>query len=199
MANTTNIQHLCAECGYNPDGFCRKTNLPAHAAQYACNEFKTREQVLAIFEEWKKRKLDREETRLNFLLTALEISATSTQQIMEYFDSLFTDHMVERDWRRERKQAANEIRKCAARMRNLFQQTYMVDQLNVMTGHGEREFDCAAWDSHEMDGRMAVLKLLYDLDRCWQDPSKDKEIIDHYKRMPSVGAFEPRDFNHFDR
>lgn len=118
---------------------------------------------------------------------------------MEYFDSLFTDHMVERDWRRERKKAARDIRQAAERMRSIFQHTFMVDQMQVMTGHGEREFDCAAWDSHEADGRMATLKLLYDLDRCWQDPERDKEILDHYKGMPSVGAFAPQDFKHFDK
>jgi hypothetical protein len=153
----------------------------------------------AHIEAQKEKRLQHNELRFNFLLTALEISATSTQQIMEYFDSLFTDHMVERDWRRERKKAANDIRQAAERMRSIFQHTFMEDQMNVMTGHGEREFDCAAFDNHEADGRMATLKLLYDLDRCWQDPERDKEILDHYKSMTSVGAFEQRDFNHFDR
>ena len=199
MASTTNLKHTCGECTFRNHTYCVKSRMNVRPAQYACAYFMTDEEYKAEREAAKEAAYKKNEMRFNFLLTALEISATSTQQIMEYFDSLFTDHMVERDWRRERKQAANEIRKCAARMRNLFQQTYMVDQMNVMTGHGEREFDCTAWDSHEMDGRMAVLKLLYDLDRCWQDPSKDKEIIDHYKSMPSIGAFEQMDFNHFDR
>lgn len=199
MANTTNLQHTCGECTFRNHNYCVKSRLNVRPGQYACNKFMTDEEYKAERERAKEAALKKNELRLNFMLTALEISATSTQQIMEYFDSLFVDHMVERDWRRERKRAAKDIRHAAERMRSIFQHTFMVDQMNVMTGHGEREFDITAYDSHEQDGRMATLKLLYDLDRCWQDPERDKQVIDLYKTMPSLGAFEQMDFNHFDR
>lgn len=199
MANTTDLQHTCGECTFRNHTYCVKSRLNVRPGQYACAAFMTDAEYKAEREAAKEKALQKNELRFNFLLTALEISATSTQQIMEYFDSLFTDHMVERDWRRERKKAAKDIRQAAERMRSIFQHTFMVDQMQVMTGHGEREFDCTAFDNHEADGRMATLKLLYDLDRCWQDPERDKEILDHYRSMSSVGAFEQRDFNHFDK
>lgn len=199
MANTTNLQHTCGECTFRNHTYCVKSRLNVRPGQYACAAFMTDEQYKAHREAEANERWKKKEINMNFKLTGIEIFATATQQLMEFFDSDFTDYMVERDWRRERKQAANEIRKCAARMRSIFQQTFMVDQMQVMTGHGERPFDCTALDSHEADGRMAVLKMLYDLDRCWQDPEKDKQVLDLYKSMPSIGAFEERDYRHFDR
>lgn len=138
MANTTNLQYTCGECTFRNHTYCVKSRLNVRPGQYACAAFMTDAEYKAHREEQKEKAMQKQELRFNFLLTALEISATSTQQIMEYFDSLFTDHMVERDWRRERKKAARDIRQAAERMRSIFQHTFMVDQMQVMTGHGER-------------------------------------------------------------
>lgn len=197
MANTTDTKHLCAECGYNPDGFCRKTNLPAHASRYACNEFKTREQLMAEFEEWRKRKLDREETRLNFILTAIYISAASTQQLLEYFDKQFQDRKAESDWRFKRAQAASEIIKAAERIRNLYQHNFMHDQTRLMTAHGSQPFDWKAYDNHEDDARLWSLKLLYDLDRCWQNEDLEQQTLQMYIDLPDNGIFDQKDYRHF--
>lgn len=119
--------------------------------------------------------------------------------IMEYFDSLFQDKMVERNWRQQRKKAARDIVQCAERMRSLFQHTFMVDQMNVMTGHGEREFDVKAYDAHEEDAANWTLKLFYDLDRCWQMPERDEQVLNLYKSMPDNETFTPQDYKHFSK
>lgn len=200
MANTTDTRHTCGECTFFNHGYCVKTRMAGTPQfQYACPKFMTDEEYKAERERAASEAERKNEIRFNFILTALEISATSTQMIMEYFDSLFQDKMVERNWRQQRKKAAKDIVQCAERMRSLYHHTFMVDQMNVMTGHGEREFDVNAFDSHEEDARNWALKLFYDLDRCWQDSGKDKQVIDLYKSMQSIGAFEQRDFNHFDR
>ena len=199
MANTTNLRHTCGECTFRNHNYCVKSRLNVRPAQYACNKFMTDAEYIAERERSNNERMAKNEIRFNFLLTALEIAATSTQQIMEYFDSLFADHMVERNWRFERKKAAKDIRQAAEKMRSIFQHTFMVDQMNVMTGHGQREFDCKAYDSHEADARMWTLKLLYDLDRCWQAEERDEQVLQLYKSMPDNQSFEPQDYNHFAR
>lgn len=199
MANTTDTRHTCSQCTFFNHGYCAKLRMRVPKIQYACDRFMTDAEYIAEREKVKNEQMEKNERRFNFLLTALEISATSTQMIMEYFDSLFQDHMIERKWRFDRKKAAKDIRAAAERMRQVFQHSFMQDQMNVMTGHGEREFDVTAYDNHEGDAAMWTLKLLYDLDRCWQLPEHDKIILDTYKNMPDNQSFIEQDYRHFTR
>lgn len=199
MANTTDTRHTCAECTFFNHGYCVKTRLKTPKVTYACAKFMTDEEYKAERDRIASEAERRNEVRFNFILTALEISATSTQMIMEYFDSLFQDKMVERNWRQQRKKAARDIVQCAERMRSLFQHTFMVDQMNVMTGHGEREFDVKAYDAHEEDAANWTLKLFYDLDRCWQMPERDEQVLNLYKGMPDNETFTQADYNHFNQ
>lgn len=200
MANTTNTRHKCGECTFFNHGYCVKTRLNnTPRFQYACDKFMTDAEYQAERERIASERERKNEIRFNFILTALEISATTTQMIMEYFDSLFQDHMVERNWRQARKKAAKDIVACAERMRSIHQHSFMVDQMNVMTGRGEREFDVQAYDRHEEDAKMWALKLFYDLDRCWQQPDRDEQVLELYKSMPDGETFTPQDYRHFSR
>lgn len=199
MANTTNLQHTCGECTFRNHNYCVLSRLNVRPGQYACNKFMTDAEYEAEREKRNSELMARNERRLNFILTALEIAATSTQQIMEHFDNLFADQMVERNWRFERKRAAKDIRALAERMRSIYQATFMQDHMTAMTSHGKRPFDVEAFDSHERDGRNFALKLFYDLDRCWKDDEKDKAVIDLYKSFPDNECFLQQDYNHFAR
>ena len=197
MANTTNLRHICQECGFCDKGFCCKINQAIYPTQYACHRFKTPKELAAEVEQRKKEILDREETRLNFILTALYISATSTQMLLEYFDAQFGDAKVERNWRFARKRAANDITDAANRMRTIFQHTFMDDQTKVMTAQGTKPFDAKAYDNHEADARGWALNLLYHLDRCWQDDDAELKVLDYYKALPDNGIFDRKDYEHF--
>lgn len=197
MAKKVDIRTTCKDCAFFNNDFCVKKNAATRAILYACDKFQTLAEVQAEYERRKKELMDREENRLNFILTALYISATSTQMLMEYFDSQFADAQVERNWRFSRKRAANEIRKAAESMRRNFQHTFMDDQTKVMTEHGTKAFDCESYDTHEQDARGWTLKLLYDLDRCWQDDSAEQYILDVYRQMPDNGMFDRKDYEHF--
>lgn len=199
MANTTNTRHTCGECTFYNHGYCTKNRLQYPRYQYACERFMTDEEYKAERERVNNERMERNETRLNFLLTALEVSATTTQHLMEYFDSIFQDHMVERKWRQARKKAANDIRQCAERMRTLYQYSFMQDQNTVHTKRGTQAYDVAAYEMHEDDARLAALKLLYDVDRCWQFPERDRQILECYKAMPDNGSFDEIDYRHFTR
>lgn len=133
MANTTNLKRTCADCTFRSHDYCIKTKNKVRPIQYACNKHMTDEEWKAEKECMANERIERNEMRLNFMLTALAISATSTQMIMEYFDSLFADHMVERNWRFARKKAAKDIRATAEKMRSLYQHSFMVDQTTVFT------------------------------------------------------------------
>jgi hypothetical protein len=197
MGKGINTRHTCKDCAFFNNGLCVKRNTATRAIYYACDKFKTFKEMAEEVERRKKEMLDREETRLNFLLTALYISATSTQILMEYFDAQFSDAKVERNWRFSRKRAANEITDAANRMRNLYQHTFMEDQTKVMTAHGTKAFDAQAYDYHEADARGWALNLLYHLDRCWQDDDAELQVLDYYKAMPDNGIFDKKDYDHF--
>ena len=200
MANTTNTQHTCQECTFRNHNYCVKSRLNVRPSQYACAKFMTDEEYLAERGAAKNARMARNEVRLNFMLTALEISATTTVQIMEYFDSLFEDHMVERDWRFARKKAAKDIRKAAEKMRQLYQASFMKDLQQTMTDKETHKiWDGKKYDLHEGDGRRWALRLFYELDRCWQDPVAEQKVLDCYLSMPDNGTFDECDYRHFNR
>ena len=148
MASTTNTRHTCQECGHCDHGLCRKSGLMTRLTQYACNLFKTREEVLSERKARNQARLRKEEERLNFILTALYIQSTATMQLLEYFDAQFIDRKTESDWRFARKKAANDIVKAVEGIRKTYQHNFMQDQMSVMTGHGTRAFDAEAYDNH---------------------------------------------------
>lgn len=198
MAKKVDIRCTCKDCAFFKDGgFCVKKNTWSRAIYYACDSFQTPEQIQELIEKRKKERLEREEIRLNFLLTSLYISATSTQMLLEYFDAQFGGAKVESDWRFSRKRAAKDITEAANRMRTLYHHTFMQDQTKVMTAHGTKSFDCEAYDNHESDARLWALYLLYHLDRCWQNDDAEKLLLETYKALPDNGIFDRKDYEHF--
>lgn len=146
MANTTNTRHTCQECGHCHMGLCTKSNQAVRATQYACHRFQTLTQIKEEREARLQARLRKEEQRLNFILTALYISTTSSMQLLEYFDAQFQDRKAESNWRFARKRAANEIDRAVQRIRDIYQHSFMVDQTQVMTKHGKEAFDVEAYD-----------------------------------------------------
>ena len=201
MANTTNTRNTCEQCGFFAPELlmCKKANVAARPKNYACNNFKTREQLIAEYEAKRAEWMKKEEHRLNFLLTGLYIQSTATMQMLEYFDTQFTDRKAESDWRFSRKRAANEINRCVPRIRDIYQHTFMEDQTQVMTDHGRRNFDAQSYDNHEDDARRWNKLLLHHMETSWQDDGKEAEILKFYESLPRVGIFEKKDYDHFIR
>lgn len=197
MANTTNTQHTCMECGHCQMGLCTKSNQAVHATQYACHRFQTLTQIKEEREARLQTRLRKEEQRLNFILTALYISTTASMQLLEYFDAQFQDRKAESNWRFARKRAANEIDRAVQRIRDLYQHNFMVDQTQVMTNHGKEAFDANAYDSHEDDARRWNKLLLHHMESSWQDEATEAQILSFYESLPHVGIFEQKDFRHF--
>ena len=201
MANTTNTRNTCEQCGFFAPELlmCKKANVAARPKNYACNNFKTREQLIAEYEAKRAEWMKKEEHRLNFLLTGLYIQSTATMQMLEYFDTQFTDRKAESDWRFSRKRAANEINRCVQRIRDIYQHTFMEDQTQVMTDHGRRNFDAQSYDNHEDDARRWNKLLLHHMETSWQDDSKEAQILAYYESLPRIGIFEKKDYDHFIR
>ena len=196
---SVSIDRVCKTCAlYDPaSGYCKKKNEQTPGIRYACEDFRTPQEWKEECERVRQERLRKEEERLNFILTAMMISATSTQQLLEYFDKQFIDKKTESDWRFKRAQAANEIVRACARIRDLYQHNFMVDQTQVMTKHGKEAFDAEAYDSHEDDARRWNLILLHHMDSCWQDETQEAKVLDFYQNQPHVGIFHPKDFRHF--
>ena len=197
MANTTNTRHTCQECGHCDHGYCQKYHQMTRATQYACNHFATSAQIKAEREARNKARLQKEEQRLNFILTGLYIVSTSTMQLLEYFDAQFIDRKTEANWRFARKKAANDIVEAVEKIRRIYQHNFMQDQMSVMTGHGTRAFDAEAYDNHEDDARRWNKLLLHHMESSWQDEEAEARILSFYESLPHVGIFEPKDYRHF--
>lgn len=198
MTTTTKL-HTCRECAYNNAAYCMRNRMAVKAINYACRNFMTVEDHKAMIERKKEERIRQEEMRLNFILTAMYISATATVQQLEYFDMQFTNKEVESDWRFSRKRAANEIKRCVQRIRDIYQHTFMEDHTKVMTADGTEAFDVKAWDTHEDDGRMWNLLLYHHVDTCWGDEKAEKKALQMYEGMPHLGIFTPRDYSHWGK
>ena len=197
MANTTNTRHTCQECGHCQMGYCAKSHQMTRATQYACHRFQTLTEIKEEREARLQAKLQKEEQRLNFILTALYISTTASMQLLEYFDAQFQDRKAEANWRFARKRAANEIDRAVQRIRDIYQHNFMADQTQVMTAHGTRPFDVDAYDNHEDDARRWNRLLLHHMDGCWQDDNQEANVLKFYESLPHIGIFEKKDYKHF--
>lgn len=193
------IDRICKTCAlYEPaSGYCKKTNEQTPGLRYACSWYNTPEEWKAECEARRQARLQKEEQRLNFLLTALYISTTASIQLLEYFDTQFKDKRAEADWRFSRKRAANEINRAAQRIRDIYQHTFMEDQTEVMTGHGTHAYDVEAYDNHEDDARRWNRLLLHHMDGCWQDDAQEANVLKFYESLPHIGIFEKKDYKHF--
>lgn len=187
----------CGQCTFFNSNYCMKNKLPVRVVNYACNKFMTDEEWKELVQKRADEKVKANERRLDYILTALMISANSTQMMMERFDSLFADHMVERKWRFERKKAANDIRALCERIRSIYAHTYMVDSVTVCTAGGKQAFDEEKYDNHDVDARNWCLKLLYDIDRCGCSDEAEEKIMTTYEELPENGCFFPEDYKHF--
>lgn len=195
------LERVCNTCAHFDiaSSMCKKTHEHTMAIRYACDRYVTPEEWKAECEERRQERLRKEEERLNFILTAMMISATSTQMFLEYFDAQFIDKKTESDWRFKRAQAAKEILKATERIRNLYQHNFMVDQTKVHTAHGTRPFAVEDFDNHEADGRYWSLCLCHQLDACWQDPEAEADVIRQYEARPHLGIFSDKDYKHFSK
>lgn len=193
------MNKTCKECFFNDELFCVKTRSMVRPIQYACREFKTKEEYQAEREAAYKKRIEQQEVRLNFIVTAMSISAVSTQMFLEYFDSQFGDEELKKTWRFERKKAAKEIIAACERIRSLYNNTFMKDQIRTFTSDDDKTFDPKRYDLHDEDARSWCLKLLYDLDRCWQNDEADQKIFDLYKSFPDNGMFFPEDYKFFTK
>lgn len=193
------INRTCGTCVFRDGSYCLKTRSLVRETQYACKGFQTEEEYRAEREASIKRRIEKEEVRLNFLVTAMSISAVSTQMFLEYFDRQFGDEELKKTWRFERKRAAKEIVAACDRIRSLYNNTFMKDQIRTFTSDDDKTFDPERYDLHDEDARSWCLKLLYDLDRCWQNDEADQKIFDLYKSFPDNGMFLPEDYRHFTK
>ena len=196
---TVSIEKTCQSCAhFDPaTSMCKKTVEHTMAFRYACRRYMTPEEWKAECEARRQARLQKEEQRLNFLLTALYISTTASMQLLEYFDIQFKDKQAEANWRFSRKRAANEINRAAQRIRDIYQHTFMEDQTKVMTGHGTRAYDVEAYDNHEDDARRWNRLLLHHMDACWQDDGQEAHVLGFYESLPHIGILENKDFKHF--
>ena len=80
------IDRVCKTCAlYEPaTGYCKKRNEQTPGLRYACEDFRTPAEWKDECEARKQERLRKEEQRLNFILTALEISATTTQMMLRH-------------------------------------------------------------------------------------------------------------------
>lgn len=193
------IDRVCRTCAlYEPaSGYCKKKNEQTPGIRYACEDFRTLQELKEERERRKQERLRKEEQRLNFILTALYISTTASQQLLEYFDAQFADRKAEAKWRFERKRAANEIGKLAQRIRDIYQHSFMQDQNQVMTKHGTQDYDAESYDNHEDDARRWNKLLLHHMESSWQDENAEAQILAYYESLPHVGIFDQRDYRHF--
>lgn len=193
------LDRVCKTCAlYDPaSSYCKKKNEQTPGIRYACEDFRTPEELKAESEARRQARLQKEEQRLNFILTALYIQSTAAMQMLEYFDVQFIDRKAEANWRFARKKAANDIVDAVEKIRRIYQHNFMQDQNEVMTKRGTQAYDVEAYDNHEDDARRWNRLLLHHMDGCWQDDNQEAHVLSFYENLPHIGIFETKDYKHF--
>lgn len=193
------IEKTCQSCAhFDPaTSMCKKTFEHTMAIRYACRRYMTPEEWKAECEARRQARLQKEEQRLNFILTALYIQSTAAMQMLEYFDAQFIDRKTEANWRFARKKAANDIVDAVEKIRRIYQHNFMQDQNEVMTKRGTQTYDVEAYDNHEDDARRWNRLLLHHMDGCWQDDNQEAHVLSFYENLPHIGIFETKDYKHF--
>lgn len=189
----------CRECVFSNRECTYCSELRRHILpyQYACPKFRTNEQEEARRKEEARKRAERTERRLNFLLTSMVNSSTATQMLLEDFDSRFEDVAVERQWRQERKMAYKKIREHLEGARKLYQQYIQKDMDNMFTDRGTKEYDVTMYDHHQMDAmEWCRLQLLY-TDRCWDNEDNANKVMGFIEGLPSSDIFDDRDIEHY--
>jgi hypothetical protein len=191
---------VCETCAFfdKASCYCMRRNEQTMKLKYACDLFQTPDEWIAELEKQRKIRHAKEEKRLNLILTALHISATTTQQILEFFDDQFIDHKTEKDWRFEKAAAANEIVRLTERIRNLHQHTFMKDINRLLTAEGTQPYDHEKWDRHEDNGRRQARRLFLECGKCLSNEDEAK-IDDVYESFPDPGFLVKKDYDHFIR
>jgi hypothetical protein len=191
---------VCATCAFfdKASCYCMRRNEQTMKLKYACDLFQTPDEWNAELEKQRKIRHAKEEKRLNLILTALHISATTTQQILEFFDDQFIDHKTESDWRFEKKAAANEMVKLCDRIRTIHQHTFMKDINRLLTNDGTEPYDYEKFTRHEDNGRRQARRLIMECGKLLSDEAEDK-IDAMYESFPDPGFCVRKDYDHFIR
>lgn len=189
----------CQECAHSNRecDWCESKGKRINRAMYACPDFATPEQKIAQIKRQAEIKAAKTEQMLNFLLTAMCISATATQHFLLDFCSFFEQTKEESDWRHKRAQAANEILNKAERIQSLHAQFFQADMNKVYTDHGQKEFDAVQCDNHTKDTYEFDRLIMLYIDRCWGDEEKANKIIEFIESLPSEGIFSDEDIERF--
>lgn len=207
----------CRQCTHSSVdcSICTKLKIPISAYHYAgdCKHYITNEQ-LVIQQTREALKLhEREERKINHLLTMCLNSLDASMLFLEDFaNRVETEYKraefrgtgdpkvrkADRQWIATLKRANKEMARCIEGARRQYNHFVMPIFNKVFFDKESNKYDVEMYDDHQSDAmELAHLVLRY-FDVAYLNKDNGDAVIEQMKKMESCGVMEEKDFNHYN-
>lgn len=207
----------CSQCANSDDActYCSLLKKPLTKWMYAgmCEHYETHEERIIRQTRENLKKQEREETKVNHLLTmALNCIDASMLFLEDFAQRVEKEYKIaelkgtgdprvrkaDRNWIANLKKANKAMINNIEGVRKQFQHYVMPIYNKVFYDREVRQYDVEMYDDHQSDcNELAHLVLRY-FDVAFMNKANADAVIALMKTMDSCGVMEEKDFNHYN-
>lgn len=194
---------------------CNQLHIPLSRYMYAgdCEHYETHEERIIRKTRESIKKQEREEQKMNHLLTMCLNSIEVAMLFLEDFSSRVEKEYkkadmtgggdarvrkADRNWIMSLKKANKEMTRCIDGARRQYNHFVMPILNKVFFDKERKEYDVEMYDDHQSDAmELAHLVLKY-FDVAYLNKSNSDAVIGLMRSMKSCGVMEESDFNHYN-
>lgn len=199
----------CNACANSNDDctWCFRMKKPLTRYMYAgmCKFFETHQQRIIKETREAMRKQEKEETKINHLLTMCLNCLDVSMLFLEDFATRVGKYEVDpnyrkqdRNWIMSLKRANKEMSRCIEGARKQYNHFVMPIFNKVFFDKDVNKYDVEMYDDHLSDAmELAHLVLRY-FDVAYQNKSNSDAVVELMGKMESCGVMEESDFKHYN-
>lgn len=199
----------CNACAHadNDCTHCSQLNKPLTKYMYAgmCKFFETHEERIIKETREAMRRQEKEETKINHLLTMCLNCLDVSMLFLEDFATRVGKYEVDpnykkqdRNWIMSLKKANREMSRCIEGARRQYNHYVMPIFNKVFFDKDVNKYDVEMYDDHQSDAmELAHLVLRY-FDVAYLNKSNADAVVELMSKMQSCGVMEESDFNHYN-
>lgn len=206
--------NACAYCDENCS-FCSKTGKPLLKQQYAglCAHFETNEERILRQSRERLKHIEKEETKVNFLLTmalnSVDMSMIYLEDIQARLEAEFklaemrgnADPKVrsaDREWMRKLKVASKAITNHLEGVRKQYNHAFMPIFNKVFFDKETKQYDVKSWDDHNEDTYQFAETFLRLFDGSLNNPDKKEDFKNTIMNLSEKRIFEDQDYKRYN-
>lgn len=207
----------CSACAFSDDQctVCSKTGRVLFKNIYAglCPHFETHEERIIRLSRQRLKNIEKEETKVNFLLTmalnSIDMSMIYLEDIESRLEREFKlaemrgtgDPKVrasDREWMRKLKMASKEMTRHMEGMRKQYNHAFMPVFNKVFFNKETKEYDVKSWDDHNEDTYQFAETFLRLFDGSLNNPDAKEQFKDAIMALSQKRTFEENDYKRYN-